>query len=87
MASAKTSALNRLHKMFVEELTAQLKGATDAEGNHVPATAALLSVIGATLYRSGTKATSDSPAHQKLARAYESLPFLNETAGSDKAVN
>ena len=75
MASAKTSALDRLHKLFVEELTSQLKGSTDADGNRVPPTAALLAVIGQTLFRAGTKPTSDSPAHQALARAYESLPF------------
>jgi hypothetical protein len=73
---AKQSALDRLHKLFVEELTAQLKGSTDPEtGERVAPTAALLAVIGQTLFRSGTKATSDSPAHNALARAYEALPF------------
>lgn len=75
MASAKQSALDKLHKLFVEELTSQLKGTTDENGNHVPPSAALLNVIGATLYRAGVKPTNDNPHHQKLARAYKSLPF------------
>jgi hypothetical protein len=79
MASAKQSAMDRLHKLFVDELTAQLKGSTDPEtGERTPPTAALLAVIGQTLFRSGTKVTSDSPAHQALARAYDSLPFESE---------
>jgi hypothetical protein len=82
---AKQSKLDKLHELFVSELTTQLKGTTDAEGNHVPATAALLSVIGATLYRSGTKATSDSPTHQALARAYAGLPFREESSDTSKA--
>jgi hypothetical protein len=76
MASAKASALDKLHKLFVEELTSQLKGSTDPEtGERVAPTAALLSVIGATLYRAGVKPTNDNPAHNALARAYQSLPF------------
>jgi hypothetical protein len=79
MASAKQSALDRLHKLFVEELTSQLKGTTDPEtGERIPPTAALLTVIGATLYRAGVKPTNDNPSHQKLARAFESLPFMTD---------
>jgi ribosomal protein L16/L10AE len=77
-SSAKSSALDKLHKLFVEELTSQLKGGTDENGNRVAPTAALLAVIGQTLFRSGTKPTSDSHAHQALSRAYGSLPFKAE---------
>jgi hypothetical protein len=81
MASAKASALDRLHKLFVEELTTQLKGTTDPEtGERVGPTAALLAVIGQTLYRANIKPVNDSPAHLKLARAFESLPFKDEGA-------
>jgi hypothetical protein len=75
-SSAKASALDKLHKLFVEELTSQLKGGTDPEtGERVAPTAALLSVIGATLYRAGVKPTNDNPAVQRLARDFDSLPF------------
>jgi hypothetical protein len=75
MASAKTSALDRLHKAFVEELTSQLKGTTDENGNRVAPTAALLAVIGQTLFRAGVKPVSDSPSHQALMSAMKDLPF------------
>jgi hypothetical protein len=75
MASAKQSSLDRLHKRFVEELTSQLKGTTDENGNRVAPTAALLAVIGATLYRAGVKPTTDSPTHQAFMRAAQDLPF------------
>ena len=89
MASAKQSAMDRLHKLFVEELTAQVKGTTDPEtGERIAPNAALLAVIGQTLFRSGIKATDDSPNIRNLARAYEALPFTdtNEThsAGAQK---
>jgi hypothetical protein len=82
MASAKQSALDRLHKLFVEELTTQIKDSTvDPEtGARTPPSAALLAVISATLYRAGVKPTSDSPTHQKFMRAVADLPFkLDET--------
>jgi hypothetical protein len=83
MASAKQSALDRLHKLFVEELTAQLKGTTNPEtGQRVAPTAALLAVIGQTLFRAGVKPTTDSPTHQAFMRAIQDLPF---TADGEKA--
>ena len=69
MSSAKQSALDRLHKLFVDELTAQLKGTTDPEIKAcVPPTAAVLAVIGQTLYRAGIEAVQrladhDHPSH------------------------
>jgi hypothetical protein len=72
----KSSDLDKLHTLYTKELTRQLKEPElDKDGNPLRPNAALLSVVGAFLYRSGTKAVSDSPAHQRLARAYEALPF------------
>jgi hypothetical protein len=79
MASAKQSALDRLHRLFVEELTKQLiEGTITDTGERASPSAALLAVISATLYRSGVKPTNDSPAHQNLVRAFEGLPFKSE---------
>jgi hypothetical protein len=78
-SSAKQSTLDRLYKAFVDELHTQLKGSTDPEtGERTAPNAALLAVIGQTLFRAGVKPTNDNPHHQKLARAYESLPFKVE---------
>ena len=86
MASAKQSALDRLHKLFIDELTEQLKGTTDENGNPVRPTAALLAVIGQTLYRAGTKPVNDSPAMSTLRTAYDSLPFrVSDADGTEKA--
>jgi hypothetical protein len=74
----KSSDLARLHTQFTKALAEGLKGSTDENGNPVPPTAALLAVVGAFLYRSGTKATDDSPAHKALVNAYEALPFKDE---------
>jgi hypothetical protein len=75
MSSAKKSALDTLHAKFVKELTEQLKGTTDENGNRAPPTAALLAVISATLYRSGVKPTNDSPSMAQLAKVAQALPF------------
>jgi hypothetical protein len=88
MASAKQSALDRLHKLFVDELTAQLKGTTDHEtGARVPPTAAVLAVIGQTLYRAGTKPVNDSPAMTTLRTTFDSLPFRTNADGSEIKAN
>jgi hypothetical protein len=87
MASAKQSALDRLHKLFIDELTEQLKGTTDENGNPVRPTAALLAVIGQTLYRAGTKPVNDSPAMSALRTAYDSLPFRTNADGSEIKAN
>jgi hypothetical protein len=86
-SSAKQSSLDRLHKLFVDELTAQLKGTTDPEtGERVPPTAAVLNVIGQTLYRAGTKPVNDSPTMTTLRTAYDSLPFrVSDADGTEKA--
>jgi hypothetical protein len=39
--------------------------------------AAMLATIGSFLTRSGVKPTNDSPIMQRLARAYEALPFTD----------
>jgi hypothetical protein len=75
---AKQSALDTLHAKFVKELREQLKGTPDENGNRVAPTAALLAVIGQTLFRSGTKPTNDAPNVQSLARAYRDLPFKTD---------
>jgi hypothetical protein len=81
----KSSDLDRLHTQFTKALAEGLKGETDADGNRTPPSPALLSVVGAFLYRSGTKAVSDSPSHKALARAYEALPFTDTDAPNQKA--
>ena len=40
----------------------------------------MLATIGSFLSKSGVKATNDSPTMQRLARAYEALPFTTEDA-------
>jgi len=70
--SAKQSAIDTLHRLYVAELTLRLK-AGDASGS-------VLATIGSFLAKSGTKATNDSPAMQRLAVAYEALPFLSDDA-------
>ena len=79
MASAKQSALDTLHKLYTAELTRQLQD-KDERPN-----AALLSVVGAFLFRSGTKATSDSPNMRDLARSYEALPFRTDDTPADNS--
>jgi hypothetical protein len=76
----KSSDLDKLHTIFTKELTRQLQD-KDERPN-----AALLSVVGAFLFRSGTKATSDSPSRAALARAYADLPFSDaDEQRSEKA--
>jgi hypothetical protein len=88
MASAKQSALDTLHAKFVKELTEQLKGTTDPEtGARIAPTAALLAVIGQTLFRSGTKPTNDAPNVQSLSRAYRDLPFKTDGEESPSKAN
>jgi hypothetical protein len=73
-------------RSFCVRLTAQLKGTTDPEtGERVAPNAALLVVIGQTLFRSVTKATSDYPTHQALARACADLPFREESSDNSRA--
>jgi hypothetical protein len=68
--SAKQSAIDTLHRLYVAELTLRLKAGD--------ASAAVLSTIGSFLHKSGTRPTNDSPAMQRLAVAYEALPFLSD---------
>jgi hypothetical protein len=68
--SAKSSALDTLHRLFVAELTLRLKAGD--------ASAAVLATIANFLAKSGVKATDDSPQMQRLARSYEALPFTTE---------
>jgi hypothetical protein len=72
--SAKQSALDTLHRLYVAELTLRPK-AGDASGS-------ILATIGSFLVKSGTKATNDSPAMQQLARSYEALPFRTDDTPS-----
>jgi hypothetical protein len=79
MASAKQSSLDRLYKMFVTELTDQLKGSTDPEtGERTAPNAALLAVIGQTLFRAGVKPVNDNPHVALLGRTFADLPFKTE---------
>ena len=71
----------------MKELTDQLKGTTDENGNRVAPTAALLAGIGQTLFRSGTKATNEAPNVQGLARAYRDLPFKTDGEESPSRAN
>jgi hypothetical protein len=68
--SAKQSAIDKLHRMYVATLTLELQAAQPS--------AAILSVIGNFLKNSGTKPTNDSPAMKRLAVSYEALPFQDE---------
>jgi hypothetical protein len=70
--SAKQSAVDTLHRLYVAELTLRLQ-AGDAP-------AAVLTAIGNFLHRSGTKAANDSPAMKRLTASYEALPFLSDDA-------
>jgi hypothetical protein len=72
--SAKQSALDTLHRLYVAELTLRLKAGD--------ASATVLSTIGSFLHKSGTKATNDSPTMQQLARSYEALPFRTDDTPS-----
>ena len=83
----KTSDLDKLHTQFTKALAAGLKGETDADGNHIPPSAALLAVIGNFLSRSGVKATNDSPAMSTLRTAHDSLPFRTNADGSEIKAN
>jgi hypothetical protein len=65
--SAKQSAIDTLHRLYVAQLTLELKS-----GNP---NAAILAVIGNFLKSSGTRATNDSPTMQRLAQSYAALPF------------
>jgi hypothetical protein len=72
--SANQSAIDTLHRLYVAELTLRLK-AGDASGS-------VLATIGNFLAKSGTKATNDSPAMQRLAATYEALPFMSDDTPS-----
>jgi hypothetical protein len=69
--SAKQSALDTLHRLYVAELTLRLKAGD--------ASASVLSTIGSFLHKSGTKPTSDAPNMQRLSQAWADLPFKDET--------
>jgi hypothetical protein len=71
MASAKSSAMDTLHRLFVASLTLQLQSGD--------CSAAMLATIGSFLAKSGVKATDDSPNMKRLAKAYEALPFATST--------
>jgi hypothetical protein len=71
MSSAKTSAMDTLHRLYVATLTLQLKAGDPS--------AAMLATIGSFLTRSGVKPTSDSPAMQRLSQAWSDLPFKDDT--------
>ncbi len=83
---AKSSKLDKLHELFVAELTRQLQdGNVDPETGAVAApSASFLAVVGNFLGRSGVKPTNDSPTIAELARSYE-LPFKDD--GSLKKAN
>jgi hypothetical protein len=68
--SAKQSALDTLHRLFIAELTLRLKAGD--------ASAAVLGVIANVLAKSGTKATDDSPKMMALAKSWADLPFKDE---------
>jgi hypothetical protein len=75
--SAKQSAVDTLHRLYVAELTLRLQAGD--------ASAAVLNTIGMFLKNSGTKPTSDSPAFKRLAASYEDLPFLADDTPSPGA--
>ena len=70
MASAKQSALDTLHRLYVASLTLELQAGQPS--------AAVLAVIGSFLAKSGVKATDDSPTMKRLARSFAELPFLSD---------
>jgi hypothetical protein len=69
--SAKQSAVDTLHRLFVAELTIRLQAGD--------ASAAVLNTIGMFLKNSGTKPVNDSPKMQALTKAWTDLPFKDET--------
>jgi hypothetical protein len=83
--AAKQSKLEKLHELFVNELTDQLKNPdTDPEtGARVRPTAALLTTVGNFLARSGVKPTDDSPPMNRLREIVKDLPFRIED-GTEK---
>jgi hypothetical protein len=88
MPSAKQSALDTLYAKFVKELTDQLKGSTDPEtGERIAPNAALLAVIGQTLFRAGVKPVNDNPHVALLGRTFADLPFkdTDEPTTTEKA--
>jgi hypothetical protein len=70
MASAKQSALDTLHRLYVATLTLQLQAGEPS--------AAMLATIGSFLAKSGVKATDDSPHMKRLAQSFADLPFKDE---------
>jgi hypothetical protein len=87
---AKQTKIDKLHELFADELTRQLKnGNVDPEtGERTPPTAALLAVVGQFLFRSNVKPTDDSPQMSRLRVAADALPFkLNEAGEPYKVTN
>jgi hypothetical protein len=78
-SAAKQSKIEKLHLAFTNTLADILT----AHGADTPASA--LSVIQAFLSDSGVKPVSDSPAHHRLAAAFDSLPFTTEPTTPEKA--
>jgi hypothetical protein len=74
MAAAKKSAMETLHRLYVASLTLELQAGQP--------TAAVLAVIGSFLAKSGIRSTDDSPQMQRLAKAYDSLPFTSSDENS-----
>lgn len=68
--SAKQSAVDTLHRLYVAELTLRLQAGD--------ASAAVLNTIGMFLKNSGVKPTNDNPMMKRLAQSYDSLPFKDE---------
>jgi hypothetical protein len=68
--SAKQSAVDQLHRLYVAELTLRLQAGD--------ASAAVLNTIGNFLKASGTKPTNDSPAMKRLTASYDALPFKSD---------
>jgi hypothetical protein len=75
MASAKQSDLDRLHAIFTKELLRQLKEEhLDENGQRIPPSASLLSVVAKFLLSSGVKPTNDNPIMTQLYKT-ANLPF------------
>jgi hypothetical protein len=68
---------------FIDELGSQLKGTTDADGNHVPPTAALLAVVGKTLNQLNVSVDlTDAEQKERIRNLFvEGLPFVKEDHG------
>jgi hypothetical protein len=79
MASAKSSAMDTLHRLYVASLTLELQAGQPS--------AAVLAVIGSFLAKAGVKATDDSPKMRQLAKAYDSLPFTSTDENSAQKDN